>query len=64
MKVQAKYCPNCGCNNIKWVNPVMWSLWICYDCGYQGPIVIEDKELADEIRKNYLKEDNQKEESE
>ena len=50
--------------NIKWVNPVMWSLWICYDCGYEGPIIIDDRSLAEEIRKNYLKAENQNEESE
>jgi len=55
MKIRVKYCPECGSSSIKWVNPQMWSLWICYDCGYQGPVVIEDEELAEEIRKRYLK---------
>lgn len=32
----------------------MWSIWRCWDCGYQGAVVVEDKELADEIRKNFL----------
>lgn len=32
----------------------MWSIWQCWDCGYQGAVVIEDKELADEIRKKFL----------
>jgi hypothetical protein len=32
----------------------MWSLWICYNCGYQGPVVLEDEKLADEIQKKYL----------
>lgn len=41
--------------NIKWVNPQMWSIWRCWDCGYQGAVVVEDKEIADEIRKYYLK---------
>jgi len=54
MKKRTKFCPNCGSNNIKWVNPQMWSLWICWDCGYQGPVVIEEEELAEEIRKKYL----------
>lgn len=56
MQFKAKYCPDCGSSRIKWVNPQMWSLWICYDCGYQGPVVVEDEELAEEIRKAYLKE--------
>jgi transcription factor S len=57
MKNRAKFCPNCGSSNIKWVNPQMWSLWICWDCGYQGPVVIEERELADEIKKEYQKRD-------
>lgn len=55
MKIKLKYCPKCGSNNVKWVNPLMWSTWVCYDCGYEGPIIIEDEELAREIRENYLK---------
>ncbi|MDI6644489.1 MAG: hypothetical protein QME14_05460 [Methanobacteriaceae archaeon] len=53
--LKRKYCPNCGSPNIKWVIPQMWSVWECNECGYTGPIVIEDEELAEEIRKNYLK---------
>ncbi len=55
MKISVKFCPNCGSMNIKWVNPQMWSIWRCWDCGYQGAVVVEDKEIADEIRKYYLK---------
>lgn len=55
MKKRAKYCPNCGSTNIKWINPQMWSLWTCWDCGYQGPVVIEEEELSAEIRKKNLK---------
>jgi len=55
MKIRAKYCPNCGSTNIKWINPQMWSHWICYNCGYQGAIVLEDEEIAEEVRKEYLK---------
>ncbi|CEA12958.1 hypothetical protein [Methanobacterium formicicum] len=51
---RSKFCPNCGSMNIKWINPQMWSIWQCWDCGYQGAVVIEDKELADEIRKKFL----------
>jgi len=55
MKISVKFCPNCGSMNIKWVNPQMWSIWRCWDCGYQGAVVVEDREIADAIRKNYLK---------
>jgi len=46
---RSKFCPNCGSMNIKWI-----TIWQCWDCGYQGAVVIEDKELADEIRKKFL----------
>ena len=49
-----KYCPNCGSSNIEWVLPQTWSKWRCRDCGYEGALVIEDGELAREIRKRYL----------
>ncbi|CDG65486.1 MAG: hypothetical protein PWQ15_431 [Methanobacterium sp.] len=52
---RSKFCPNCGSRNIKWINPQMWSIWHCGDCGYQGAVVIEDKELADAVRKNFRK---------
>jgi ribosomal protein L37AE/L43A len=41
---KVKKCPQCGSTNIKWVMPQMWSLWECYDCGYQGALVIEEEE--------------------
>ncbi|MGC9516931.1 MAG: hypothetical protein ACP5C3_04440 [Methanomicrobiales archaeon] len=53
--VKMKFCPNCGSSNIKWTIPQMWSIWQCNTCGYTGAIVIEDKELAAEIKKNYCK---------
>ena len=56
-----KFCPNCGSTNIKWVIPQNWSMWRCYDCGYYGAVVIEDGEMACEIRKDYLKKHEEKE---
>lgn len=61
MKRSVKFCPNCGSMNIKWLNPQMWSTWKCWDCGYQGAVVIEDEVLAEEIRKNFLKKIKNKE---
>jgi len=51
---KAKFCPNCGSRNIKWVIPQNWSFWRCYDCGYYGMVIIEDGKMADEIRKKYV----------
>ncbi len=55
MKRSVKFCPNCGSTNIKWLNPQMWSIWKCWDCGYIGAVVIEDGDMAEEVRKIYLK---------
>jgi len=32
----------------------MGSIWDCMDCGYHGAVIIEDEELAVEIRKKFL----------
>jgi len=55
MKRSVKFCPNCGSTNIKWLIPQNWSMWKCWDCGYIGAVVIEDGDMASEIRENYLK---------
>lgn len=33
----------------------MGSIWDCMDCGYHGAVIIEDEELAQEIRKGFQK---------
>jgi len=63
MKRSVKFCPNCGSMNIKWLNPQMWSTWKCWDCGYQGAVVIEDEKLAEEIRKNFLEKNKDEDEN-
>lgn len=50
-----KFCPKCGSLNIDWVLPQIWSKWECKDCGYIGVFIIEDGEMGEEIRKEYLK---------
>ncbi|NYT18344.1 MAG: hypothetical protein GKB98_01900 [Methanobacteriales archaeon] len=60
MSRHGKFCPNCGSNSIKWLIPQMGSIWDCMDCGYHGAVVIEDEELAQEIRKKYLKKEAEK----
>jgi len=50
-----KFCPNCGSGNIGWVLPQDRSKWECKDCGYVGAFIIEDGEIADEIREDYIK---------
>lgn len=48
-----KFCPECGSHEIDWVIPQTWSKWQCKTCGYIGPLVIEDGEMAEQIRKDY-----------
>jgi len=50
-----KFCPKCGSKNIDWVLPQTWSKYECKDCGYIGALIIEDGKIADEIKKEYLK---------
>lgn len=53
--IKMKFCPKCGSTNIEWVLPQDWSKWECRNCGYIGPLIIEDGKMAEEIRKEYLK---------
>jgi rubredoxin len=50
-----RFCPKCGSNNIDWVLPQTWSKYECKDCGYIGVFIIDDGEIAEEIKKEYLK---------
>ena len=49
-----KFCPRCGSNNIGWILPQDRSKWECKDCGYVGALIIEDGEIAEEIRKEFI----------
>lgn len=49
-KRHQKYCPRCGSFNIKlssrfdgWLTPEQY---VCRDCGYRGPIILEIEEDA------------------
>lgn len=50
-----KFCPRCGSKNVDWVLPQTWSKWECKDCGWTGSFIVEDGKMADEIRKEYEK---------
>jgi DNA-directed RNA polymerase subunit M len=60
-KVQ-KYCPRCGSVSLRWASglPQLWSIYDCRECGYRGVLIIEDGTLAQEIRKRWLKEQEEK----
>lgn len=48
-----KFCPRCGSSNIEWVIPQTWSKWECRQCGYIGPLIIEDGIIAEQLQKDY-----------
>jgi len=50
-----KFCPRCGSKNIGWPLPHDRQKWECSDCGYIGAFIIDDGEIAEEIKKEYLK---------
>jgi transposase-like protein len=50
-----KHCPRCGSTNVEWVLPQTWSKWRCRDCGYEGVLIVEDGEMAEEIKKEWEK---------
>jgi len=52
-----KFCPRCGSGNVFWASglPQLWSLWECRDCGYRGPLIVEDGKIASKIREEFLK---------
>ena len=53
-----KFCPRCGSNDVDWVLPQDWSKWECKTCGYIGPLIIEDGEIAEKIKEDYEKNKN------
>lgn len=53
MEKPGKYCPRCGSPDVKWVLPQTWSNWECKKCGYTGALIVENGELAKEIREKF-----------
>ncbi|KUO42378.1 MAG: hypothetical protein APZ16_02770 [Candidatus Hadarchaeum yellowstonense] len=52
-----RYCPRCGSARLRWASglPQLWSVYDCEECGYRGPLVVEDGELAEKLRKRWLR---------
>jgi len=50
-----KCCPRCGSKDVFWASglPQLWSTWECRRCGYRGPVILEDSEMAAKLRKDY-----------
>lgn len=62
VEANRKFCPKCGGSEIFWASglPQLWSIWQCRECGYRGPLVIEDGELAAKIRQDFMEKKNRK----
>ncbi len=35
--------------------PQFWSLWECRNCGYRGPVILEDGNLATKLQEDWKK---------
>ena len=54
---RVKFCPKCGSTDVFWASglPQLWSTWECRRCGYRGPLILEDSEMAAKLREDYSK---------
>lgn len=49
------HCPECGSHRLYYfVGLRAGQIFVCKDCGYQGPVVIEDGKISEEIRKDWI----------
>jgi DNA-directed RNA polymerase subunit M len=53
----AKFCPRCGSTDVFWAQgmPQFWSLWQCKNCGYRGPVILEDGNMAGKLQEEWVK---------
>jgi transcription factor S len=51
----AKFCPKCGSGEVFWAQglPQLWSIWQCRNCGYQGPMILEDGNLVTKLQEKW-----------
>jgi predicted RNA-binding Zn-ribbon protein involved in translation (DUF1610 family) len=50
-----KFCPKCGSSDVFWAQgmPQFWSMWDCRNCGYHGPVILEDGDLAEKLQEEW-----------
>jgi len=50
-----KFCPKCGSSEVFWAQgmPQLWSIWQCNNCGYRGPLILEDGTLAEKLQQKW-----------
>jgi DNA-directed RNA polymerase subunit M len=53
----SKFCPRCGSTDVFWAQgmPQFWSLWQCKNCGYRGPLILEDGNMAAKLQEEWTK---------
>ncbi len=53
----SKFCPRCGSTDVFWAQgmPQLWSLWQCRYCGYRGPLILENGNMAIKLREEWPK---------
>ncbi|MFQ6064283.1 MAG: hypothetical protein ACE5L6_02290 [Candidatus Bathyarchaeia archaeon] len=53
---RVKFCPRCGSTDVFWASglPQLWSTWDCRRCGYRGPVILEDSEMAAKLTDDYF----------
>ncbi|HLN44672.1 MAG TPA: hypothetical protein VK209_03100 [Candidatus Sulfotelmatobacter sp.] len=51
----SKFCPRCGSIDVFWAQgmPQLWSLWQCKECGYYGPVILENGNLAEKLQEKW-----------
>lgn len=50
------FCSKCGSSRLHYfVGLGGGNVYVCKDCGYMGPVAIEDGKIADELRKEWEK---------
>jgi DNA-directed RNA polymerase subunit M len=56
-RFNAKFCPRCGSHDVFWAQgmPQFWSLWQCKNCGYRGPVILENGNLAAKLQEEWAK---------
>jgi predicted RNA-binding Zn-ribbon protein involved in translation (DUF1610 family) len=50
-----KFCPRCGSEDVFWAQgmPQLWSIWDCHHCGYRGPVILEDGNMAKKLKADW-----------
>ncbi|KXB07906.1 hypothetical protein AKJ58_01495 [candidate division MSBL1 archaeon SCGC-AAA385D11] len=55
------FCPECGSSRLYYfLGLKAGHIYVCKDCGYHGPVVIEGSEIAEELQRKRIKEIKEK----